>query len=78
MKYASAAALSRAITDVLQRETGGDSRRYEQLRRNIAFERVLARLVAEDADVWLLKGGVALDYRLREARSTLTGQGLFW
>lgn len=71
MKYASAAALDRAITDLLLRRVGGDARRYEQLRREVAFERVLARLVAEDPAVWLLKGGVALDYRLRAARSTL-------
>jgi len=71
MKYASAAALDRAITDILLRQVGGDARRYQQLRREVAFERVLARLVAEDPEMWLLKGGVALDYRLREARSTL-------
>lgn len=71
MKYRSAAALDRAITDVLLREAGGDAGRYQQSRRDVAFERVLARLVAEDQDVWLLKGGVALDYRLRKARSTL-------
>jgi hypothetical protein len=71
MKYGSAAALDRAITDILLRQVGGDSRHYQQLRREVAFERVLARLVAEDPDMWLLKGGVALDYRLHEARSTL-------
>jgi hypothetical protein len=71
MNYASAAALDRAITDILLRQVGGDARRYQQLRREVAFERVLARLVAEDPEMWLLKGGVALDYRLREARSTL-------
>jgi hypothetical protein len=71
MKYASPAALRRAITDVLSHEARGDASRYEQLRRNVAFERVLARLVAEDPDVWLLKGGVALDYRLSESRSTM-------
>lgn len=71
MRYATAAALDRAITNVLLREAGGDHSRYQQSRRTVAFERVLARLVAEDPEVWLLKGGVALDYRLREARSTL-------
>jgi hypothetical protein len=71
MKYASAAALDRAIRDVFLRRVNRDGKRYEQLRREVAFERVLARLVAEDPNVWLLKGGVALDYRLHEARSTL-------
>ena len=54
MKYASAAALDRAITDILLRQVGGDARRYQQLRREVAFERVLARLVAEDPEMWLL------------------------
>jgi hypothetical protein len=64
-------AFDRAITDILLRQVSGDARRYQQLRREVAFERVLARLVAEDPEMWLLKGGVALDYRLRAARSTL-------
>lgn len=71
MKYASAAALDRAITDVLLKRVAGDAKRYQQLRREVAFERILARLTTEDPDMWLLKGGVALDYRLRDARSTL-------
>jgi hypothetical protein len=71
MKYGSAAALDRAVVDAIGRQANGDPRRHEQLRREVAFERILARLVAEDAEAWLLKGGVALDYRLRDARSTL-------
>lgn len=45
MKYASAAALDRAITDVRLRQVGGDAGRYQQLRREVAFERVLARIL---------------------------------
>ena len=40
-------------------------------RKRVAFDRLLARLVAVAADVWVLKGGFALDLRLTErARMT--------
>ncbi|MCC6223135.1 MAG: nucleotidyl transferase AbiEii/AbiGii toxin family protein [Thermoleophilia bacterium] len=42
-----------------------------RLRRQIVFERVLARLVRSHPGVWLLKGGVALEARYRDrARAT--------
>jgi hypothetical protein len=42
-----------------------------RLRRHIAFDRFLARLVSIDPHSWTLKGGLALDYRLGErARAT--------
>ncbi len=36
----------------------------------MAFDRILARLVHVAPDVWLLKGGVALEYRLQHSRAT--------
>jgi hypothetical protein len=42
-----------------------------RFRRQVAFERFLARLVAEPSPRWLLKGGYALELRLgHRARST--------
>lgn len=42
-----------------------------RLRRHIAFDRFLARLIAVDPENWTLKGGLALDYRLgQRARAT--------
>ncbi len=46
-------------------------RTYQDLRKELAFDRVLARLSAAAPDLWLLKGGVALEYRLRESRATM-------
>ena len=44
----------------------------QRLRRRVAFDRLLARLFAEDDPLWLLKGGYALELRLEDrARSTL-------
>jgi len=44
----------------------------QRLRRRVAFERLLARLFMQDDPPWLLKGGYALELRLRgRARSTL-------
>ena len=49
-------------------ETPDATSSYDAKLRSSVF---CARLVAEDPEMWLLKGGVALDYRLHEARSTL-------
>jgi len=44
----------------------------QRLRRRVAFDRLPARLFAEDDPLWLLKGGYALELRLEDwARSTL-------
>lgn len=70
MRYASAAAFRQAIEERIRSQTaeGADPMR---LRRQIVFERVLARLVRNQPGVWVLKGGVALEARFRErARTT--------
>jgi len=42
-----------------------------RIRKEIVFDRVLARLIERDSDVWIVKGGFALDVRFgNEARST--------
>ncbi len=53
----------------LAQQRGLDLRR---LYRRVAFERLLARLFAQDTPPWLLKGGYALELRFDErARATL-------
>lgn len=44
-------------------------RTFQDLRKQVAFDRVLARLQAAAPDAWLLKGGVALEYRIARARA---------
>lgn len=53
----------------MSHERGTD---LQRLRRRVAFDRLLARLFAQDHPPWLLKGGYALELRLEDrARSTL-------
>ncbi len=47
-----------------------EHRTMQDLRKNLAFDRVLVRLTHVAPDAWLLKGGVALEYRLQRARAT--------
>jgi predicted nucleotidyltransferase component of viral defense system len=43
-----------------------------RLRKLVAFEQLLARLLAAAPDRWILKGGLALDFRLGDrARTTV-------
>ena len=62
------AALQARLRNVA-RQRGTD---LQRLQRRVAFERLLARLFAEQDPPWLLKGGYALELRLPDrARSTL-------
>lgn len=72
MKYGSAAAFRRALEDRLAIVSTEGGLSIVRLRKLVTFDRLLARLVATAPDSWLLKGAVALDYRLHErARSTM-------
>lgn len=42
-----------------------------RLRRQVAFDRLLARLFREEPSPWVLKGGYALELRFKDARSTV-------
>jgi len=72
-RYATAAAFRRALEDRLQdtaREEGVD---LQRLRRQVAFDRLLARLfqAAQPAALpWVLKGGYAMELRINAARTT--------
>ena len=72
MKYASGAAFRQALETRLldlSRDGGGP---LVRLRKSVAFDRLLARLFAVAPDRWVLKGGLALDYRLSmNARTTM-------
>jgi hypothetical protein len=57
------AALERRLLD--QSRTSGVS--LDRLRRRVIFERVVARLQAAEPGSWVLKGGMALEVRLRDS-----------
>jgi Nucleotidyl transferase AbiEii toxin, Type IV TA system len=72
-KYATAAAFRRALEDRLQDIAGKESIDLQRLRRQVAFDRLLARLfqaAQPSALPWVLKGGYAMELRIKAARTT--------
>jgi hypothetical protein len=68
-RYATIAAFEAALkANLAARVT--EHRTIQDLRKQLAFDRVLARLRLVAPGTWLLKGGVALEYRLQRARAT--------
>ena len=70
-RYATATGFRTALETRLRQRAGGSQASLGRLRRQVAFERLLARLFREDGSPWLLKGGYALELRLGDiARAT--------
>lgn len=69
-RYASATAFRRALEDHLQQWAVAENLDIQRLRRQVAFDRLLARLFQEKNPPWLLKGGYAMELRLKSARTT--------
>jgi hypothetical protein len=69
-RYATVTAFEAALRARLTALADGQQT-YQDLRKRLAFDRVLARLSIVAPNVWLLKGGVALEYRLKRARATM-------
>lgn len=63
MKYATAAAFRQALDDRLKTEAIKTGLGIARLRKRVAFELFLRRLVAVAPDRWVLKGALALDFR---------------
>jgi hypothetical protein len=70
VRYTSAQAFGAAVTDRLASLAGGPGRSLSQLRRQFAYDRLLARLFTAAPNEWILKGGVAMIARLATARHT--------
>ncbi len=79
--YATAKAFRRALEERLKRATVTDRGDLVRLRRQVSFDRLLARLFRDETAPWVLKGGYALELRFKDARSTvdidLTVQQIF-
>jgi hypothetical protein len=72
-RYATAAAFRRALEDRLQDIAGKENVDLQRLRRQVAFDRLLARLfqaAQPRALTWVLKGGYAMELRIKAARTT--------
>ena len=71
MTYETAQALRAAIEDRLRNQSDATGISLDRLRRRVVFERVVARLQVAEPGRWVLKGGMALEVRLRD-RARLT------
>ena len=69
--YATAGAFRRALEERLKKTAQADRIDINRLRRQVAFDRLLARLFQENSAPWVLKGGYALELRFKAARSTV-------
>lgn len=71
MKYANAAAFRQALDQRIKNEADSTGLGVARLRKRVAFELFLRRLLIVAPDRWVLKGALALDFRLTTAtRST--------
>jgi hypothetical protein len=69
--YATATAFRQALEERLRRLSLEANTSLSRLRKLVAFDRLLARMVAADPGLWILKGGYALEMRLgARARTT--------
>lgn len=66
MRYETAAGFRQALEQRLLNRSRRRSESLIRLRKAVVFDRLLARLTAAAPDRWVLKGALALDYRLRE------------
>ena len=72
-KYDTANAFRAALETRLLGRARRDDTDLQRLRRQVAFDRLLARMFSlsnQERDGWILKGGYALELRLRQARAT--------
>jgi predicted nucleotidyltransferase component of viral defense system len=69
-KYATGTALRAALEQRLKQIAKAEGTDVQRLRRQVAFDRFLARLFDNGDTQWVLKGGYAMELRFRVARAT--------
>lgn len=69
-RYASPTAFRKALEDHLQALSKKEGTDLQRVRRQVAFDRLLARLFSTKPSAWSLKGGYAMELRTRFARAT--------
>ncbi len=70
-EYKTAGAFRKALEERLKRISLAEQIDLSRLRRQVSFDRLLARLFREAQAPWVLKGGYALELRFQAARSTV-------
>jgi hypothetical protein len=68
--YASASAFRVALESRLKKIAQEEGVDLQRVRQQAAFDRLLCRLFAKPNAPWLLKGGYAMELRLKTARTT--------
>lgn len=72
-EYKTAGAFRAALETRLQSRAHDEGTDLQRLRRQVAFDRLLARLFPKRSDAkypWILKGGYAMELRIHTARTT--------
>ena len=69
-KYQTAGALLAALSDRLKQKSKKESLDIQRLRRQVAFDRLLLRLFSKTPSPWVLKGGYAMELRMKNPRAT--------
>jgi len=69
--YATAGAFRTALEERLKAASSEERMDVNRLRRQVSFDRLLARLFLNATPPWVLKGGYALELRFKSARSTV-------
>jgi hypothetical protein len=71
MRYKNAVDLRRALEDRLKRESSSTGSDLGRLQRRVVFDRLAVRLALDGGSQWIVKGGAAMEFRLRDrARAT--------
>jgi hypothetical protein len=70
-EYRTATAFRTALEDRLTKIAAAENVQVNRLRRQVAFDRLLARLFRTDPAPWVLKGGYALELRFKTSRATI-------
>ena len=78
MKYATGADFRRALETRLRTLSQRDGAPLARLRKFVAFDRLLARLLQVDPEAWVLKGGLALQLRLGQRARTTKDMDVMW
>lgn len=67
MTYDSPQALRAALEARIRNESAATGMSPDRLRRRVIFQRIVARLQRAEPRCWVIKGGMALEVRLRDA-----------
>lgn len=78
MKYATGGDFRRALETRLRTVSQRDGVPLARLRKFVAFDRLLARLLHAGPENWVLKGGLALQLRLGERARTTKDMDVLW